>query len=151
MFKTAAEAITALVATVGLIYVLGGVALALRLGFVGIPWQTTVAQLPREYVETVGLSEIVAPGLIAGMTVVALLIVLSPIRALEHDALSRKNNKWVVGLTLGTSIVIVAPAFALAVDSYGWEDKLWAFVPGVLLAIVSGAVTGNEFCLEEAP
>jgi len=47
--------------------------------------------------------------------------------------------------------VIVAPAFALAVDSYGWEDKLWAFVPGVLLAIVSGAVTGNEFCLEEAP
>jgi len=141
LFKTAAEAITALVATVGLIYVLRGVALALRLGFVGIPWANhgcATAQGVRRHSGSFGDCR-------------SWLDRRNAIWALEHDALSRKNNKWVLGLTLGTSIVIVAPAFALAVDSYGWEDKLWAFVPGVLLAIVSGAVTGNEFCLEEAP
>lgn len=49
-----------------IIYIAGGVVLALRLAFERVPWEPVVAQLPREFVLSTGAGQVLLPALIVG-------------------------------------------------------------------------------------
>ena len=48
------------------VYLAGGVVLALRLAFVGLPWGDVVSQLPREFLISIGTGQVLFPALLVG-------------------------------------------------------------------------------------
>jgi hypothetical protein len=51
---------------VALVYVTGGVVMALRLAFKNLPWDNVVSQLPREFLISIGLGQVLIPALLVG-------------------------------------------------------------------------------------
>lgn len=51
---------------VALVYVTGGVVMALRLAFKDLPWDNVVSQLPREFLISIGLGQVLIPALLVG-------------------------------------------------------------------------------------
>jgi hypothetical protein len=134
--STLTEAVTLVLTAAGLVYVLGGVVLALRLWFAGLPVQGAVAQLPEELVITVGLSEVIAPALLVGLIAVVILLV-SP-RPLKKNSLSRGQHKArVFWLTLGTTIAVLLPGTLRAAASYKPSLKWLLYLGAVLTAAVA--------------
>jgi hypothetical protein len=71
--KGAGEVIAFLVALAGLVYLLGGLVIALRLLFGGFPFSaatTTLGQLPRQLVVTTALLEVALPAAVVGLIAV---------------------------------------------------------------------------------
>jgi len=101
---SAAEAVAGLVALaallVSLVYVLGGLTLALRLTVKGLPAETVVGGLPREFLITQGLG--VLYQLLLFLAVMWLSLVPSP------QAVWRKRLPWVAGVGAG---VLALPLF----------------------------------------
>jgi hypothetical protein len=48
------------------VYLAGGVVLALRLAFVGLPWGDVVSQLPRQFLISIGTGQVLFPALLVG-------------------------------------------------------------------------------------
>jgi hypothetical protein len=57
-----------LAGTAAVIYVTGGVVLALRLAFEGLPSLDVVSELPREFLFSIGATQVVAPAALVGAT-----------------------------------------------------------------------------------
>jgi hypothetical protein len=49
-----------------LVYLTGGVVMALRLRFVDLPWANVVSQLPREFLISIGAGQVLFPALLVG-------------------------------------------------------------------------------------
>ena len=63
LVKAVGQTVGLLAGAVGLVYMVGGAALALRLFIEDLPSRTIVAQLPRDLLVSVGLAQIVLPGI----------------------------------------------------------------------------------------
>jgi hypothetical protein len=135
---TLTEAVTLVLATAGLVYVLGGVVLMLRLWFAGLPAQSTVAQLPKELVIAVGLSEVIGPALIAGLLTAVVLIVGPFGLLLRKDSLSQSSHKARVRLiTIGAVVAVLAPGTVRAAVSYDLDAKSLTYLVAVLSAVIA--------------
>jgi lysylphosphatidylglycerol synthetase-like protein (DUF2156 family) len=134
--KTATEAVTLLLATAGLIYVLGGLALAIRLWFANLPVQATVAALPETLVITVGLSEVVAPALIVGVIAVIVLVV-SP-GNVKKNSFSRVEHSQRVWLVIVLAMILMlAPGTVRAGASYELSFKWLSYLGAIVIAMVA--------------
>ena len=104
LLSGATEAIGLVVASVSFVYVLGGAALALRLWLAGLPFEAAVAQVPREYLVTVGLVEVVGPALALGLIAAAGALFASGATPLGNVAVCRSGTADpVTGRLIGIS------------------------------------------------
>jgi hypothetical protein len=76
-----AQATAAVALAVALIYAAGGLALGLKLWFLGVPWTTVLGQLPHDPLIITAVGQVVVPCLAAGAVLGALIDWLSGTRA----------------------------------------------------------------------
>lgn len=133
---TAGEAIGLIAGLVAIVYFLGGLVYALRLGFDGFALEAIVGligQLPRESVITAGFVEGLGPAVLVG--IVAALGYGArdrPKPRNEEVDLLNKGPHWrlkLFGLLLPT-FALVAPAILLAIDTEGVSGELVTSVLG---------------------
>jgi hypothetical protein len=76
LVKAVGQAVGLLAGAVGLVYMVGGAVLALRLFIEDLPSRTIVAQLPRDLLVSVGLAQVVLPGIAIAALYAAVRILL---------------------------------------------------------------------------
>ena len=143
--STATEALGALAAVTGLIYVTGGAVLALRLAFVDLPALGAVGQLPNGFLFSIGASQVVVPALAIGALHVIYVAHRSTApkdRPSVWDTARRtKLSRWQhLILASVLPVLLVLPGTVLAL----WRDpdsRLLAFL--VSVAAVFGAWYGR--------
>jgi hypothetical protein len=140
------------------VYILGGIVLALRLGFDNLPPEAVVGQLPREFLITQGLSIVVLPAAaIAALYGIYRLIRREPRQPkLKRLEISVRNSKWwtlgfwkdlaegildgwkVLASAALASVVLVAPALGHElIKQFEWRNGLLWFLLAFLLTYVS--------------
>lgn len=132
--KTLGAIFGLLAGAVGLLYAIGGGALALRLYLAELPSVTVVAQLPREYLISIGLTQIVLPAAAAAALYASARLLLGSAWSPPTRFLSLWSDR---SASSRTGVVIVAALIALvativpALPAIG-RDGLPANLAGVL-------------------
>jgi hypothetical protein len=141
LVKAVGQAVGLLAGAVGLVYMVGGAVLALRLFIEDLPSRTIVAQLPRDLLVSVGLAQVVLPGIaIAALyaAVRTLLGATSPPKRLVDQWVEPSLRGWI---ELGVASAIPA----LAITAFGayrvprlqreW-DLAWLLPVAMLLSML---------------
>jgi hypothetical protein len=141
LVKTVGQAVGLLAGAVGLVYMVGGAVLALRLFIEDLPSRTIVAQLPRDLLVSVGLAQIVLPG-------IAIAALYAAVRTLLGAAPPPRRlvDQWDQPSLRGWIELAAASAVpALAITAYGvlrvprvqreW-DLVWLLPVALLLAML---------------
>jgi hypothetical protein len=151
--KSAGEAIGLIAGVVALVYLLGGIVLALRLAFDRFSVEAIVAligQLPRETVITAGLVEAIAPAALLGIVAGLGYGLFNRPGPREHpDDRLNKGPLWqlkLVGLVF-LAAALVAPAVVWVVIKEGPTMDLWTSLFGG--AITYAAVCAGWFVLRQ--
>jgi len=104
-----------------LVYITGGAILALRLALAGLPWQPVVGQLPREFLISIGVSQVLLPAAVVGAAYAWLRLTVrqSPpgIRPWRERANREENRRRFLRQTVGWTAVLFLPA-AIVI---GWQ------------------------------
>jgi hypothetical protein len=66
VIKVLTEAFGLLAGVTAIVYIAGSIVLTLRLAFEDLPWEAVVAQLPREFVLSTGVGQVLLPALLIG-------------------------------------------------------------------------------------
>lgn len=136
--KAVGQVVGLLAGAVGLVYMVGGAVLALRLFIEDLPSRTIVAQLPRDLLVSVGLAQIVLPGL----TIAALYAVVRTLLGTTSPP-TRLVDQWREPSLRGWIQLAVASAVpALAITAYAalrvpheW-DLLWLLPVALLFSML---------------
>jgi hypothetical protein len=153
--KTAGEAVGLIAGAAALIYLLGGLVYAIRLGFAGFSLEAIVAligQLPRESVITAGFVEGLGPAVFVGLLAALFYGALDwPKPRVGLDDRLNKGPNWglkLVGLLLLT-FVFVAPAIWVAIATQGASWEIGTSVLGI--AVTYSLVCAGWFALRVLP
>ncbi len=133
-----------------LVYVSGGAILSLRLDRNGLASEAVVSNLPREFLISIGLTEVVLPLLLVGVSLVALMFLLVNVtnmeeagRALTDWKGARQSERVMLVLAFG---LLFAGGIVLAVRQFESSWQALAFVPAtVSVLFVGGQVVRNRF------
>ncbi len=141
LVKAVGQAVGLLAGAVGLVYMVGGAVLALRLFIEDLPSRTIVAQLPRDLLVSVGLAQIVLPG-------IAIAALYAAVRTLVGAMPPPKRlvDQWDEPSVRGWIELAAASAVpALAITAYGaarvprvqleW-DLAWLLPVAMLLSML---------------
>jgi hypothetical protein len=139
--KMVGQVVGLLAGAVGLVYMVGGAVLALRLFIEDLPSRTIVAQLPRDLLVSVGLAQIVLPGIAIAALYAAVRILLGttpPPRRLVDQWLEPSLRGWI-------ELAAASAVPALAITAYGalrvprvqleW-DLAWLLPVALLLSML---------------
>jgi hypothetical protein len=112
-----------------LVYLTGGLVLALRLAFEDLPWEAVISQLPREFLISVGVTTVVMPILGSASVYTGWRLHKGtdsplPDARLPTDVCMRTHIAW---HTLWVSLLVVAPGvlFELFKDGLRFRLALW--------------------------
>lgn len=114
LVKAVGQAVGLLAGAVGLVYAVGGAVLALRLFIEDLPSRTIVAQLPRDLLVSVGLAQVVLPGL-------AIAALYAAFRTLRGASPPPKHlvDQWIEPSARGWLELVAASAVpALVITAY---------------------------------
>lgn len=136
-----AKAIAGLLAgAAALIYLTGGAVLALRLLFVGIPGLGVVPGLPREFLFSLGASQVVLPAIVIGAALGVLELGQADER-LDRGHLpwwrvkARPRMRWSYVLSYAVlPLLLIAPGAAIALSEETDNDETKGAIWGVVLA-----------------
>lgn len=141
LVKAVGQAVGLLAGAVALVYAVGGGVLALRLFLEDLPSRTIVGQLPRDLLISVGLAQIVLPGIAIAALYAAVRILLGttpPPRRLVDQWLEPSSRGWI-------EVAVASAVPALAITTYGalrvprvqreW-DLAWLLPLAMLLSMV---------------
>lgn len=129
---------------VAIVYVTGGAVLAIRLKENGLPWEPVVGQLPREFLISVGLSQVMLPALaVGGLYGVARVVFRGPVpkmRRLRHPTTRKHPLRWI-----GHTLLIAALLFAAAVlwSNVGGWNRGWLALGAVLIGALTSEARGR--------
>jgi hypothetical protein len=141
LVKAVGQAVGLLAGAVGLVYMVGGAVLALRLFIEDLPSRTIVAQLPRDLLVSVGLAQVVLPGIAIAALYAAVRILLGatpPPKRLVGQWVEPSLRGWI---ELGAASAVPA----LVITAYGllrvlpeqreW-DLAWLLPVALLLSML---------------
>lgn len=121
-----------------LVYIAGGVVLTLRLGFEDLPGDNVIAQLPREFLISVGVTIVVAPIALAAMVYAAWRLTkgggggFSDIAALSQPEV--KASRAGKAALIGAALVIPGGVWSLIEEGWRWELFLWLGIAWLISA-----------------
>ncbi len=141
LVKAVGQIVALLAGAVALVYAVGGGVLALRLFLEDLPSRTIVGQLPRDLLISVGLAQIVLPGVAIAALYAAVRILLGttpePRRLVDQWAAPSRRG-W-IELTAASAVPALAIAAygALRVPRHqlGW-DLAWLLPAALLLSML---------------
>src|SRR4051794_3975599 len=117
--KIAAQVVGLAAGVVGAIYVCGGVVLGLRLTIAGLPIESILGQLPRDFVISVGLAQVVLPSLGIGAAYVGYRLLrgdnASPPKWPRWSEANRHDRVSLSATALGLTAVLIAPGVVLPI------------------------------------
>lgn len=132
-----------LAGAIGLLYAAGGGVLMLRLYLEDLPSLTVVGQLPREYLISIALTQIVLPALVAGGLYLAgrLLLVRSarpPERLVHQWSRDSASGRWAllaVGAAIAIALTLLGGIPAL-VRKGVTQEVVWLFAISFVVTLV---------------
>ncbi len=143
--KAAAALLGIVGATAGLVYATGGIVLGLRLFVHHFSYGPVIGQLPRQFLLSFGLSEVILPALaVAGLYAAWRLLrgyVTTP-KGWSHRWAAQSSNgerRRSVGLVLALALILVAPAAVFTAVHWDWRRCI-PLVVGFVVAVVISAV-----------
>jgi hypothetical protein len=112
-----------------LVYLTGGLVLALRLAFEDLPWEAVISQLPREFLISVGVTTVVVPILASASVYTGWRLHKGreaplPDARLPTDVCMRSHIAW---HTLWVSLLVVAPGCIFELIKEGPRLTLWVW------------------------
>src|SRR6266487_5355204 len=124
--KTAGSLVGVIGAAVGLVYATGGMVLGLRLFIQHFSFGAVIGQLPRQFLLSFGVSEVVLPSAVVAGLYAALLLVrgeaVGPRLAIRWaEAPARRDKAVLLTAALALSLVLVLPAIVMTSAWYDWK------------------------------
>jgi hypothetical protein len=138
--KTLGQIFGLVAGVVGLVYAVGGGALALRLYLEDLPSLTVVGQLPRAYLISIGLTQIVLPGLaVAALYAAGRLLVGSAAPRPERLAGPWPRRSWTELVAVSAPLALVATVLGAspAITRDGLSGKVvWLLALGFVVNLI---------------
>lgn len=133
------------------VYVAGGGVLALRLGFEDLPVEAVIAQLPKAFLVTVGITTIVLPAVLGatlygGWRLYCISTKPSGARGLVHEAagLLLRGIRRAATMPSVMAVLLVTPGILIELCKDGWRGTLllWAAVAFLVTLLWAYAMYG---------
>lgn len=145
--EVAGQVVGLLASLAVVVYVTGGLVLALRLGFENLPWDAVISQLPREFVVAVGVTSVVVPALVSA----ALYAAWRLHRGGQHkgpdlprwDRASKRERWKIFGIALGVAALLISVGVAIELVKDGlrlgvfWALPAWAITTVWVLLVLN--------------
>jgi hypothetical protein len=149
VLQTVTELAGLFAAAAALVYFTGAVVLSLRLAIEDIPWTNVVPQLPREFVVSTGVGQVLLPSLLVG-GLYGLYRLILPGQPKAPEVYRLRDNWKAKGIVLVQygmiSVLILVPLFfVIAVrDGTSVGDLGWVLTPGIVIVSVLAAMAAQE-------
>jgi hypothetical protein len=135
---TLTKALGLLAGVATLVYLTGGLVLALRLAFEDLPWEAVISQLPREFLISVGVTTVVVPILASASVYTGWRLHRGKDAPLPDARLptAAGMRRHVARHTFWVTLLVVAPGIVLELikDGPRWTLAAWGAVAWLITA-----------------